>query len=140
MGLGGVACPKPPSRKLLKGRKVRAQRKVTKDVRSYVFARERDRCRICRMRSAESMHELKPRSLGGKVSRHNSVAVCGSGTTGCHGLAQAHEIEWCEWTLSGSAEETLHFHAKTRNAAEWLRLKVGQIIESPTMVEMETAE
>jgi hypothetical protein len=38
------------------------------------------------------MHECKPRSLGGDISIENSIAVCGSGTTGCHGFAQRHEF------------------------------------------------
>jgi hypothetical protein len=39
------------------------------------------------------MHEVKPRSLGGTISIDNSIACCGSGTTGCHGFAQRHEFE-----------------------------------------------
>lgn len=40
-----------------------------------------------------SVHELVFKSLGGKVSLENSVTVCGSGTTGCHGYLQSHEID-----------------------------------------------
>src|SRR3954451_3813241 len=107
MGLGGVACPKPEPRKRTKARKVRVSRAAVRDVRAYVFAREREICRCCRFRPAESMHELRPRSLRGKVSRTNSVAVCGSGTTGCHGYLQANEIRWHgDWR---GAEGTLMF-------------------------------
>jgi hypothetical protein len=41
------------------------------------------------------MHEVKPRSLGGKISLENSIAVCGELGTGheCHGLAQRREMK-----------------------------------------------
>jgi hypothetical protein len=80
---GGIGKGTP--RKRTKARKVRVNRAAVRDVRAYVFAREREICRCCRFRPAESMHEIKPKSLRGKVSRINSIAVCGSGTTGCHG-------------------------------------------------------
>jgi hypothetical protein len=80
MGLGGVACPKPEPRKRTKARKVRVSRAAVRDVRAYVFARERDICRICRKRPATSMHELQFRSCGGRVSKRNSVAACGDGS------------------------------------------------------------
>lgn len=130
--------PKGPSRKRLKGRKDRAQRKETGTVRAYVFARERNLCRICRLRPATSMHELRFRSLGGKVSRKNSVAVCGDGVQGCHGFAQRNEIEWSVSAEQG-AEGTLWFQAMTERAAEWLRIKRLETIESPVMVETEIA-
>lgn len=63
-------------------------------IRAFVFDREQDICRCCRLRRADSMHELRFRSLGGKVSKRNSVAVCGSGTTGCHGFLQSWQISW----------------------------------------------
>jgi hypothetical protein len=138
MGMGGVACPKPEPRKRTKARKVRVSRAVVRDVRAYVFAREREICRCCRFRPAESMHELRPRSLRGKVSRTNSVAVCGSGTTGCHGYLQANEIRY-HGDLRG-AEGTLTFVPNTPRSCEWMRLKWFDSIESPPMVEMETAE
>lgn len=139
MGLGGVACPKPESRKRAKGRKDRARAQVTKDVRSYVFAREREICRCCRIRRAESMHELVPRGVGGKRSKTNSVAVCGDGTRGCHGFLQRHEITWDDYYRRG-AEGALFFCPDSTAAAEWLRVRKGQEILSPPMVEMETAD
>ncbi len=140
MAIGyGVPCPKGPSRKTLKGRKVRAQRKDTAEVRAYVFARERNICRCCRKRKAESMHELVFRSVGGKRSRQNSVAVCGSGTTGCHGHLQRHAIRWGEqdgppWL---TAEGVLFFYPRTAAAREWMCLREGGYLVSPPMQETE---
>lgn len=135
-----LAQPKGPSRKKLKAKQARVHRGNVTEVRAYVFGRERNICRCCRFRPAESMHELTPKSLGGKVSKTNSVALCGDGVSGCHGFLQRHEIDWCEWTLSGSAEEALYFHAATRAAADWMRVKQGHILESLPMLAMEMAE
>jgi hypothetical protein len=115
-----------------------ARAKVTKDVRAYVFARERDICRICRKRPATSMHELQFRSCGGRVSKRNSVAACGDGVSGCHGFAQRHEIAWDDYGLG--AEGTLVFEPTTYRAADWMQIKFGSKLISPPMVEMETAE
>lgn len=100
-----VACPKPEPQKRIKARRKRVQQKVTAAVRAYIFEREQYRCRCCVVRAAESMHEIHPRSLGGVVSPENSVALCGSGTTGCHGLIQAHLIV----IIGRDAEKSLWF-------------------------------
>lgn len=135
------ALVKPESRRRIQGRKKRQQSKVTKDVRAYVFARERNLCRICRLRPAESMHELRFRSLGGKVSRMNSVAVCGDGVRGCHGFAQRNEISYrfFDDDVSIGAEGDIDFKPLTAAAAEWLKCRVGHVIESPPMVQTEIA-
>lgn len=105
MGLGGVPCPKPTPRRILKARKRQTQRANTAEVRRYVFNREHGLCRCCRFKVAESMHEIQARSLGGKVSKQNSIAVCGDGVRGCHGRLQRHEIIVC----GSDAEDILKF-------------------------------
>lgn len=132
-----LAIKKPESRKRTKGRQQRAARKVTMEVRPYVFARERNICRICRCRPTDSMHELRPRSLGGRISRRNSVAVCGSGTTGCHGYAQSKAIRYALVDAAAGAEAAITFTAMTQAAADWMRIKVGESIESAPMVQVE---
>jgi hypothetical protein len=81
------------TRKRATARKKRERRMNTAEVRAYVFAREKGICRCCGYMAAESMHELRPRSLGGLVCKENSIAVCGDGTRGCHGKLQRHEIQ-----------------------------------------------
>lgn len=76
------ALPKPEPRKRVKARRKRQQAAIVRDIRTYVFLREQNICRICRIRRAESMHEIRPRSLGGRVSPQNSIAVCGNGVEG----------------------------------------------------------
>lgn len=135
MGLGGVPCPKPirGTRKRLKARRKRLERKETGTVRDYVFGRERNVCRVTRFLPAESMHELKPRSVGGKRSKRNSVAVYGDGVRGIHGLLQRHEITYRFEDEGLGAEGTIHFTAVTRAAAEAMKIPVGHTLVSPVM-------
>lgn len=129
----GFAYPKPEPCKAKKARERVAYRDHVKAVRDYVFGRERGICRCCRVRHAESMHELVFKSRDGKVQRKNSVAVCGDGVQGCHGLLQRHEV-----IFGGSqrgAESTLTFTPTTQRAADHLRVKVGETIVSPLMRE-----
>ncbi len=50
MGAGGVACPKPPKRKTVKGRKDRAEGKVKKSVREQCVERD-GWCRVGQYRA-----------------------------------------------------------------------------------------
>jgi 5-methylcytosine-specific restriction endonuclease McrA len=47
-------------------------------------------CRLCGDPNTTA-HHLVPRSLGGDDVVSNLVLLCGSGTTGCHGLVEAHD-------------------------------------------------
>ncbi len=105
------------------------------EIRAYVFARERNVCRCCRKRRAESMHEIVFRSAGGKVSKTNSIAVCGDGVRGCHGFMQRHEIS--VYLGERGAEATIGFKPRTELASEWLLLKQNEYLESPVMVDAE---
>jgi len=51
-------------------------------------------CRVCD-EPAETLHHLVPKSLGGDDVANNLVGVCGSGTTGCHGLVEARNSVAC---------------------------------------------
>jgi hypothetical protein len=42
------------------------------------------------------LHHLVSKSLGGDDVADNLVPVCGSGTTGCHGLLEAHNMWACD--------------------------------------------
>lgn len=64
------------------------------------------------------MHELKPRSLGGKESRDNSIAVCGDGVRGCHGLLQRKEIKH-RFDRRRSADGWMAFRPLTDAAKEY---------------------
>lgn len=126
------------TRKQDKARKKRTERANTKDVRGYVFARERNICRCCRSRNAESMHEIVSRGRRGKRSRKNSIAVCGvlvGAVPSCHTYLQQSQI--AVNALELVAEDTLRFTPKTKQAAEWMRVQVGHTLVSPVMVATE---
>ncbi len=138
------AIPKPAPRvkktpqRIKRRSKSLSERTHIADVRAYIIGRERNVCRCCRVRVGQSMHELRPRSLGGKVSRKNSVWVCGDGVQGCHGLIQRHEIV-ADYREDG-AEGVIYFLPNTQQARDWLKLKTGERIESELMAQMEAAE
>ena len=129
---GGIACPKPVKRSTLKRKAKKEKRERTAEIRDYVRGRERGRCRCCRFRAGQSMHEILPRSRGGKVSKKNSIWMCGDGTTGCHGYAQRYEL-----VINGSdevgAEGALRFSPRSTKAAEWMRITQYSAIESAPM-------
>lgn len=129
---------KGQTRKQVKARAKRQQRQTTRDVRAYVFARERNICRCCRKRPATSMHEIVFRSQGGKISRHNSIAVCGDGTRGCHGFLQLHVIRVD--ARRRDAERNLLFVTTSGNAMDWLGIPLSTQFLSPPMADCESAE
>lgn len=122
---------KPISQKRLKARAKREKRDRHAEVRAHVFAREMSWCRCCRLRPAKSMHELKSRGAGGRVSKTNSIAVCGQlvGTEQCcHSYLQAHEISYTVGLYG--AEDVIQFCPRTEAAAEYLQVAIYQILES----------
>jgi hypothetical protein len=138
-GQPAKACPKPertprktPKRLQGKTPKSPEERERIALVRQYVFARERNRCRICRCRPASEMHELRPRSLRGRVSRTNSIAVDAT----CHRLIQGHAISYTQEPVRG-AEASLYFMPMTGEARTWMKLGDKHGIESPPSREME---
>lgn len=78
--------------------------------RDAVWARANDCCERCGQgltkQSEHSVHHRKLRSRGGKDHVSNLVLLCGTGTTGCHGIVHrfmlnAHADGW----LVGSYED-----------------------------------
>lgn len=137
----GLRFSKPERRQKAKDRQIRVKAKQTKDVRAYVFGRERHLCRCCRIRPAESLHEIQFRSQGGEVSRKNSIAVCGQivgAVPSCHTYLQSHAI--VVFIGFEGAEGDLKFTPTTQQSADYMRVKVGETVESPIMQHMETAE
>ena len=53
--------------------------------RELVAQRAGGRCEVCGVRPASNWHHRRPRSAGGGWSAENGMALCGSGSTGCHG-------------------------------------------------------
>jgi hypothetical protein len=94
----------------------------SQEVRELVIARSYGRCEHCgrKLRSAgqwideHSFHHRRPRGMGGTNRPEtngaaNLLLLCGSGTTGCHGLieagrAMAHESGQLLWQTQDPAE------------------------------------
>lgn len=111
-------------------------------VRDQVFDRERGECRCCRefygrRRAAGSMHEIRPRSIGGEVSLENSIAVCGSGTSGCHGELQSYRIKVEKLTDAG-AQGALRFYRDGSDPRD-RRADSGTVAESKPRAPLERA-
>lgn len=58
--------------------------------RAAVAERSQGRCEACGLNRSDGVHHRQPRSAGGTWSPANLLALCGSGTTGCHGRVEAH--------------------------------------------------
>ena len=69
---------------------------VSVDTRSTVIGRAGYRCEKCLgpLSDGMSVHHRRPRGMGGSKSAalhnpENLLALCGSGTTGCHGWVES---------------------------------------------------
>lgn len=80
----------------------------TPAVRALVVERAGGACELCRepLGDVWSLHHRLPRRMGGTRrgwinSPSNLLAVCGTGTTGCHGYIEIHRVEalGCGWLL-----------------------------------------
>lgn len=75
--------PDPRPRKRYK-----ATPKEWEQIRSKLLLRA---CQVCLLRKADSLHHVVRKSQGGDDWPDNMLAVCGTGTTGCHGLLEARD-------------------------------------------------
>lgn len=75
--------------------------KVDEETRFAVLARGLYRCERCKGEfnlNGVSIHHRRPRMMGGSKNQElhkaaNLIALCGSGTTGCHGWVESHRLE-----------------------------------------------
>ena len=61
--------------------------------REKLRARSLGLCELCGREWATNWHHRKNRSQGGTNELSNALHLCGSGTTGCHGMVTEHPIE-----------------------------------------------
>lgn len=127
--------PKGPTARARAAKRRRQLAKETK-IKNKVRVLDGPVCRCCLQRAAESVHEIKPKGMGGNphaVSLENSVHVCGSGTTGCHGHLQAHCIKVTAYRRPDdpiNAREGLTFTPMTGCVADWMGVAFGGSISS----------
>lgn len=90
-------------------------------------------CERCGQRGT-TIHHRKKRSQGGVWSPENCVALCGHGTTGCHGWVEAHPAEaWVEgWHVRPWENERTR-QVLTFNAG-WVLLdeSYAEVLHEPT--------
>ena len=60
--------------------------------RELLRARSMGVCELCGAARATNFHHRKNRSQGGGNDLSNAMHLCGSGTTGCHGLVTEHPL------------------------------------------------
>ena len=114
-----VTFPKPSSKLLARARCARRALALSKVVKRAVMERDKKTCRVCGKR-ADSVHEMRFRSLGGTVSLGNSFAVCGTGTTRCHGKLQRNAL-----IPVGSLNGLLRFLDNARGSRKMLVARRG---------------
>lgn len=66
---------------------------ISKSQREKLRARSLGVCELCFAARATNWHHRKNRSQGGTNDLSNAMHLCGSGTTGCHGLVTEHPLD-----------------------------------------------
>jgi hypothetical protein len=99
------------------GERARAVQDVTPATRTFVLARDRNRCRVPGCRSAQNLevHHIVHREQGGSHEPGNLVSLCGGhhaahheGTLVICGTSEALEVRW----LDGGAKPVETFHVE----------------------------
>ena len=65
---------------------------IGKHQRKLLAIRSSGVCELCGAAQATNFHHRKNRSQGGKHELSNAMHLCGSGTTGCHGMVTEHPL------------------------------------------------
>ncbi|MGW5147601.1 HNH endonuclease [Rhodococcus koreensis] len=81
---------------------------VERECRRLLMLRCEGRCERCG-RWGYTLHHRRKRSQGGLWTASNCVALCGSGTTGCHGWVEANPLAAHEvglWLRAGEGGDT----------------------------------
>ena len=87
------AKPRSKEDELRRGERRTFRRRATPE--QWIAFREsklyRNPCRVCGCWKRRTLHHIVPRSMGGDDVADNLVALCGHGTTGCHGHLEARD-------------------------------------------------
>lgn len=87
-----------------------------KAAKKVVRARDKS-CRICLFRRSTEVHELVPKSKGGKASNFNSIGICGAANGGlCHSLIQQHAISYTFLKPLAGADGPMKFEMNASTA------------------------
>ncbi len=87
-------------------------------------------CVVCGDTASPSQHHVLPRGQGGDDDPANLVSLCGSGTTGCHGLIEANDImvrrELGAYIKAHRPDTVAYVQGKLgqRQGTDWLRRRL----------------
>lgn len=73
-----------------------------------------------------TLHHILSKSLGGDDTADNLAPVCGSGTTGCHGLIEAHDRAACA-VFGRSLTGRERGYVLVKKNADFLARRYGQV-------------
>jgi hypothetical protein len=103
--------------------------------RRIVAQRSAGRCERCGLPGPTTVHHRVKRRRGGTWAPANLLALCGDGTTGCHGWVEAHPLNAQAHGLdlpTGTDPTTAEAYLWTVNgAAWWLLTDDGGYAEAP---------
>ena len=79
---------------------------ITKAQRELLRLRSQGVCELCGADQATNFHHRKNRSQGGGNELSNAMHLCGSGTTGCHGMVTEHPTDSFDngWSVRSFAD------------------------------------
>jgi hypothetical protein len=99
--------------------------KATADEWKKLRAAKLDRraCRTCGAQ-ARSLHHIVSKSLRGDDVENNLVGLCGTGTTGCHGLIESRE-PWARSLLGQRLTLAERTYVISKKGAGWLAVHYG---------------
>jgi hypothetical protein len=125
--MSGKPDPRPEKRK-------RATRSEWVDVREAVTQRDGAACLLCGGSQDLTIHHVVPRSQGGDDIPANSVWLCGSGTTGCHGAIEARRPKMTALLRHGLPADVAEYVISKKGWA-WLERRYGALSEPEQGVE-----
>lgn len=107
MPLTGPArpCPKPVTRGGISRSKPPSVKRASKAKWAELYAIRIGACLVCRFLGEKqtlrsSLHHIIAKSIGGADEPENLAPTCGDGTTGHHGLLEAHDPDTCRVFLA----------------------------------------
>lgn len=107
---GGIARAKPTKNK----RTAASPARITE-----IREKKCRECRLCGTGRSVNAHHLIPRSQGGIWTESNIVGLCGSGTTGCHGLIEANDPA-ATYLLRARLTDAEYAYVVTKMGEGWL--------------------
>ena len=94
---------------------------ISKAQRELLMLRSLGVCELCGAARATNFHHRKNRSQGGGNELSNAMHLCGSGSTGCHGMVTEHPADSFDngWSVKSFADPA---EIVVKRQGEWVLL------------------